>query len=138
MANDETLDSTNPPQREQNVTTEQMRLEQWLAVRKEAGHHIDAETAEVDWGYAEVLDPYGVDPPDQEISLRRAGVFRSLSRKRHLGMVWRSARRDPGRLVAEGRVTVGVSDRYRQWMDVAMNLPSLASLTPSSQMLVRS
>jgi hypothetical protein len=34
--------------------------EQWLAVRKEAALKIDPETAEVDWGYGQVLDPYGV------------------------------------------------------------------------------
>jgi hypothetical protein len=37
-------------------------LRNWLAVRKEAAKHIDAATAEVDWNYAEVLDPYGIDP----------------------------------------------------------------------------
>jgi hypothetical protein len=38
------------------------RLRNWLAVRKEAAKHIDAATAEVDWSYREVLDPYGIDP----------------------------------------------------------------------------
>ena len=42
--------------------TEQMKMERWLATRKEAGLHIDPETAEVDWTYAQTLDPYGVDP----------------------------------------------------------------------------
>jgi hypothetical protein len=37
-------------------------LRNWLAVRKEAAKHIDAGTAEVDWNYTEVLDPYGIDP----------------------------------------------------------------------------
>jgi hypothetical protein len=36
-------------------------VEQWLATRKEAGRQIDPETAEVDWWYAQTLDPYGVD-----------------------------------------------------------------------------
>ena len=34
----------------------------WLASRKEAGFKIDPETAEVEWTYAQTLDPYGVDP----------------------------------------------------------------------------
>jgi hypothetical protein len=33
----------------------------WLAARKEAGLKIDSETAEVDWCYAQTLDPYGID-----------------------------------------------------------------------------
>ena len=34
----------------------------WLAIRKEAGLKIDPEIAEVDWIYAQTLDPYGVYP----------------------------------------------------------------------------
>jgi hypothetical protein len=41
---------------------DQMTVEQWLATRKEAGLYIDPETAEVDWTYAQTLDPYGVHP----------------------------------------------------------------------------
>jgi hypothetical protein len=37
-------------------------VEQWLAIRKEVGLHIDAEIAEVFWKYTQVLDPYGVEP----------------------------------------------------------------------------
>jgi hypothetical protein len=58
MANDETLDSTNLPQREQDMATEQMRPEQWLALRKKAGLQIDPNTAEVFWTYAQTFDPY--------------------------------------------------------------------------------
>jgi hypothetical protein len=36
-------------------------LRNWLAVRKEGAKHIDAATAEVDWNYTQVLDPYGID-----------------------------------------------------------------------------
>jgi hypothetical protein len=39
-----------------------MTKEQWLAVRKEAALHVDPETAEVDWTYGQIPDPYGVDP----------------------------------------------------------------------------
>jgi hypothetical protein len=37
-------------------------VEQWLAIRKEAGLKINPETAQVEWRFAETLDPYGVDP----------------------------------------------------------------------------
>jgi hypothetical protein len=32
----------------------------WLAIRKEAGLKIDPETAEVEWTYGNIGDPYGV------------------------------------------------------------------------------
>jgi hypothetical protein len=44
------------------MTTDQMTVEQWLAIRKEAGLQIDPETAEVTWKYAQTLDPYGIYP----------------------------------------------------------------------------
>jgi hypothetical protein len=37
-------------------------VERWLATKKEAGLKIDPETAEVDWEYGQVMDPYGVYP----------------------------------------------------------------------------
>jgi hypothetical protein len=37
-------------------------IENLLAIRKEAGLHIDPETAEVDWTYGLTLDPYGIYP----------------------------------------------------------------------------
>ena len=37
-----------------------MPLDQWLAIRKEAGLKIDPATAEVMWTYGYTLDPYGV------------------------------------------------------------------------------
>lgn len=36
--------------------------EDWLALRKQAGLEIDANTAEVMWTYAQTIDPYGVFP----------------------------------------------------------------------------
>ena len=42
--------------------TDDMTVEQWLAIRKEAAHQIDPETAEVEWTYGQTADPYGVDP----------------------------------------------------------------------------
>jgi hypothetical protein len=41
-------------------TDEDVRLFQ--SMRKEAGKCIDPATAEVEWIYAQTLDPYGVDP----------------------------------------------------------------------------
>lgn len=37
-------------------------IEEFLAIRREAGLKIDPETAVVLWGYAQVFDPYGIDP----------------------------------------------------------------------------
>jgi hypothetical protein len=42
------------------TASEKAEIEHWLAIRKEAGLKIDPETAEVDWKYAQTLDPYGV------------------------------------------------------------------------------
>jgi hypothetical protein len=39
-----------------------IELEQWLAIRKEAARHINAETAEVFWEYGQIADPYGLYP----------------------------------------------------------------------------
>jgi hypothetical protein len=41
---------------------DQITVERWLEIRKEAGLKIDPETAEVEWWYAQTLDPYGVHP----------------------------------------------------------------------------
>lgn len=35
----------------------------WLAMRKKAALKIDPETALVIWAYADLSDPYGVNPP---------------------------------------------------------------------------
>jgi hypothetical protein len=45
---------------------EQLALEQWLAIRKEAGLQIDPETAEVRWEYGLAHDPYDVYPNPSE------------------------------------------------------------------------
>jgi hypothetical protein len=42
------------------TAAEKADMERWLAIRKEEGLRIDPETAEVDWSYAQTLDPYGV------------------------------------------------------------------------------
>jgi hypothetical protein len=50
----------------------ELDVKQWLAIRKEAGLKIDPETAEVDWKYAQTLDPYGIHP-DLPEELRQVG-----------------------------------------------------------------
>ena len=53
---------------------EEMTLEDYLAIRKEEGLKIDPSSAEVDWSYAQTLDPYGVypEPPEQCWQVGRA------------------------------------------------------------------
>src|SRR5262245_19480306 len=41
--------------------TDQERKD-WLAIRKEAALEIDPETADVDWCWGQILDPYGLHP----------------------------------------------------------------------------
>ena len=41
---------------------QQLSVEQWLEIRKQAAKKIDPETAEVMWDYAQTVDPYGVRP----------------------------------------------------------------------------
>ena len=49
------------------------------ALRKAVGLHIDPKTAEVDWTYANVLDPYpdGLDIPEEYRCVGRAYFARS-------------------------------------------------------------
>jgi hypothetical protein len=57
-----------------------LTVEQWLAIRKEAGLHIDPETAEVMWTYAQTLDPCGIDPnlPKQPVQRRMKAAAAAL------------------------------------------------------------
>ena len=57
----------------------EMTIEEFLAIRKEAGLKIDPETAEVDWSWAYVVDPYGIysDLSDEERCIGRAYFARS-------------------------------------------------------------
>ena len=54
-------------------------VKEWLAIRKEAGRKIDPETAEVEWIYAQVIDPYGVypEPPEEYDCIGREYFARS-------------------------------------------------------------
>jgi hypothetical protein len=62
--------------------TEEMTVEDWLAVRKEEGRKIDPATAEVDWEYAQTSDPYGVKP-DLPEELQQVGRAYFCSKTRH-------------------------------------------------------
>jgi hypothetical protein len=35
-------------------------IDQWLAIRKREALNIDPETAELDWSYGLIVDPYGI------------------------------------------------------------------------------
>ena len=59
--------------------TDDMTVEQWLAIRKEAARQIDPETAEVTWRYGQTFDPYGVIPdmPEEWEQIGRGYFARS-------------------------------------------------------------
>jgi hypothetical protein len=66
--------------------SEKACVEEWLAIRKEEGLKIDPDTAEVNWHYAQTLDPYGVDPKSTGgMPADWTGILRPIPRKRHMG-----------------------------------------------------
>ena len=72
-----TVDKSEMPSSLADVEAE-MTVEQWLAVRKEAALRIDPETAEVEWIYADIGDPYGVhNLPEEGLCVGRAYFARS-------------------------------------------------------------
>jgi hypothetical protein len=74
-----TVDQSKMPPSLPDVQADQMTVEQWLAIRKQAGLQIDPETAEVDWKFAQTFDPYGVKPdlPEEYQQIGRAYFARS-------------------------------------------------------------
>lgn len=62
-----------------DVVEDDLSKDDWLNIRKEEGRRIDPDTAEVDWCYAQVLDPYGVHPdiPEEFQQIGRAYFARS-------------------------------------------------------------
>jgi hypothetical protein len=62
-----------------DAATDEPTVEQWLAIRKEAGPKIDPETAEVFCDYTEVGDPYCVHPdfPEEHSCVGREYFARS-------------------------------------------------------------
>jgi hypothetical protein len=63
----------------EQILSNQAEVQQWLATRKEAGVRIDSETAEVEWTYEELSDPYGIKPlpPEEARQIGRAYFARS-------------------------------------------------------------
>jgi hypothetical protein len=61
------------------IPTVEVKKKYLDALRRAVGLHIDPETAEVEWTYAEITDPYGDNPnlPMQEWVLGRAYFARS-------------------------------------------------------------
>jgi hypothetical protein len=60
-----THDATTPTSAtttDAQTTERPLTVDEWLAIRREAGLQIDPQTAEVRWIYAQTLDPYGVYP----------------------------------------------------------------------------
>src|SRR5262249_61213030 len=71
-------DNTDVLQTTVDATDDQMTVDQWLAIRKEAALHINPDTAEVFWCYAETLDPYGLyDLPKEYSQIGRAYFARA-------------------------------------------------------------
>ena len=50
----------------QTVDQREVKVGGWLAARKEAALRLDPETAEYFWVYGYVLDPYGVEPQEED------------------------------------------------------------------------
>jgi hypothetical protein len=57
----------------------EMTTEQWLALRTEEAPKIDPETAEIDWQYGQIMDPYRVRPDlsDEEYCVGRVYFARN-------------------------------------------------------------
>jgi len=93
------------------MTNEKMtaeEIENWLAIRKEAGLQIDPETAEVDWDYALALDPYyvGYEIPEEYQQVGREYFARSPGSDR--------VRNVAAPQVEEGR---NIDDRIVEWLN---------------------
>src|SRR5438067_1351512 len=58
---------------------DETELEEWLNIRKAAALEIDPETAEVHWGYGQIMDPYGVEKnlPDGRKQIGRVWFARA-------------------------------------------------------------
>ena len=68
--------------------TDDMTVEQWLAIRKEPARQIDPETAEVDWWYVQDNGPLRRRPRSAGgVPADWAGVLRLFSRERCVGLV---------------------------------------------------
>jgi hypothetical protein len=74
MTNDNDLSQTP-----NDVPTVVVTVNYLDALRQAVGLHIDPETAEVEWNYAQTLDPYGDDPnlPEEHWQVGREYFARS-------------------------------------------------------------
>ena len=70
-------------------------MEQWLAIRKEAGLKINPKTAEVEWRYAQTLDPYGVYPDLPEECQQVGREYFARSPEATYGSTFTTCRRRP-------------------------------------------
>ena len=70
---------TDLRQTTEDVPTVEVTKKYLNALRKAVGLHIDPETADVEWIYAQTLDPYGDDPdlPEECWCVGRAYFARS-------------------------------------------------------------
>ena len=68
------MDQTNS-----GTTEDQISVEEWLAIRKEAGLTIDPLTSEVMWRFGYTIDPYGVyaDLSEEEKQIGRVYFARA-------------------------------------------------------------
>jgi hypothetical protein len=71
------IDKAAMSQSGEDLAANQITVEQWLAIRKDAGLHIDPKTAEVMWIYANNFDPYGVYPDLPDVQTGREYFARS-------------------------------------------------------------
>jgi len=69
----------DPTMTDENRKMTAEEIKNWLAIRKKAGLDIDPETAEVEWIYAQTLDPYGIYPelPEEYWQIGREYFARS-------------------------------------------------------------
>jgi hypothetical protein len=65
-------DEKDPSRTTKDVPTVEVTVRYLAALRKAVGRRIDPETAEVEWTYAQTLDPYG-DDPDLPEEYRQVG-----------------------------------------------------------------
>jgi hypothetical protein len=78
-----------------DTTVGEITVEQWLAVRMEAGLRIDPETAEVDWRYGAIFDPYEIEPACRRNCGSRVEYTSLVLREATYGFRLIPARRNP-------------------------------------------
>jgi hypothetical protein len=91
---------------------DQIDLQEWLRIRKEAALEIDPETAEVDWAYGQILDPYGVEKnlPHECNQIGRVWFARGP-----VSDVWVSFDDIPDAVVSELRRKIRVSEEIARF-----------------------